>query len=189
MTKRYRYEAERHVVTHAYLLGVARDACDKAREIENGSFLQTMSSLVFSAFALEAYLNHLGQEKVPFWQEIERIGIMQKLRVLSAHLSVTSDPSARPLQTVRQLFKFRNFMAHGRGEYVTGEGTLPSGEIPFGMDLVQTEWEKYCTLENAERAIEDVRKLSWTLNKAAGFKGNPFASQGTAGRYVCPLEK
>ena len=105
---KYPYSAEREVRTYAYLRKAAVDALEKAKSIEEGSFYQLMSSLVFSAFAVEAYLNHVGEHKIQYWGEIEKIEPMAKLKVLYSHLNLQFDPSKRPIQTIRQLFKFRN---------------------------------------------------------------------------------
>lgn len=88
MAEKYAYSAEREVITFAYLYKTAESALEHAKEIPKGSFYQVMSSLVFSAFALEAYLNHLGEKVLPFWAEIDRIKTLAKLKVLHTHLGL-----------------------------------------------------------------------------------------------------
>lgn len=181
---KYPYSAEREVRTYAYLRKAAVDALEKAKSIEEGSFYQLMSCLVFSAFAVEAYLNHVGERKIQYWGEIEKIEPMAKLKVLYSHLNLQFDPSKRPIQTIRQLFKFRNFMAHGRTENLMGSGTLNKPAPDPGENLVETDWEKFCNKQEAERAIEDVKEVLETLCVAAGFDKSMLYSLGSASRVV-----
>ncbi len=169
MANKFSYSSEREIRTFAYLLGTATDAFEKS-DIADGSTYQIMSSLVFSAFTLEAYMNHLGAQKIEFWDEIEQIGPMPKLKVICSVLSLEFDPSSRPIQTAKQLFKFRNFMAHAKTEKVVGSGTRKNPTVDPGENLVETEWEKFCNKAEAERGIEDIKQIMETLCEAAGFE-------------------
>jgi hypothetical protein len=162
----------------------AVDALEKAKKIKEGSFYQTMSCLVFSAFTVEAYLNHVGEQKIAYWNEIEKIEPMAKLKALHSVLKLPFDPSKRPVQTIQQLFKFRNFMAHGRTEKLTGRGTMKKSRPDPGKNLVETKWEKFCNEKEAERAVKDVKKLLETVCAAAGFDKAMFFSLGHASRVV-----
>ena len=162
----------------------AVDALEKAKNIREGSFYQIMSCLVFSAFTVEAYLNHVGERKIQFWNEIEKIEPMSKLTVLYSVLKLPFDPSKRPIQTIQQLFKFRNFMAHGRTEKLTGRGMLKKPRPDPGENLVETKWEKFCNKKEAERAVKDVRQVLETIYVAAGFDKAMLHSLGHASRVI-----
>ena len=114
-----KYKAEREVPIHPYLYEAAEDTFERSKGPGGGGPDQLMCSLVFSAFALETYLNHLGEIEIPYWDEIEGIKALQKLKVLHIHLNMSFDPSCRPIQTAIQLFRFRNVMANGRTVTVT----------------------------------------------------------------------
>ncbi|MBU2852384.1 hypothetical protein HF929_15215 [Acidithiobacillus ferrivorans] len=45
----------------------------KTEQDEKGSYYTTMSALLLTAFTFEAYLNHLGDKTIKFWEEIEPI--------------------------------------------------------------------------------------------------------------------
>jgi hypothetical protein len=68
-----------------------------------------------TAFAFEAYLNHLGPKVMASWEELDRVSPLAKLNVLSELLGVTfPGKGARPLSTMVELYKFRNQVAHGK---------------------------------------------------------------------------
>lgn len=174
----YSYSTEREIRTYEYLRMAAVDAMQKAQKIKEGSFYQLMSSLVFSAFAVEAFLNHVGERTIKYWSEIERIEPLAKLKVLYSHLKLDYDSSRRPIQTIKQLFRFRNFMAHGRTETLSGTGVLTKPHPDPGENLVDVEWEKFCNEKEAERAVEDVKAIFKTLYAAAGFDERMLYSLG-----------
>ena len=53
-----------------------------AEHEERGSALQTQACLIFCAFCVEAYLNHVGPKFLNFWDEVEPLRVMAKLRLL-----------------------------------------------------------------------------------------------------------
>jgi len=169
MSEKYSYSAQREVITFVYLYVAATDALNKAKTIEEGSFYQMMSALVFSAFAVEACLNHVGEKKIEFWDEIETIKPLSKLKVLFSYLKLDFDTSRRPLQTIKLLFKFRNLMAHGRTEKIEKSGTRKKPKLSPDENLIEAQWQKFCTIKNAQRAIEDVEVIIEDLCKAAGL--------------------
>lgn len=184
MTENYSYTAQREIRIYAYLYCAACHSLENAKNIESGSFYQIMLSIVFSAFSLEAYLNHVGERKVEFWEEIEKITPMQKLKVLYSCLGMKFDSSRRPIQTVNQIFKFRNFMAHGRTENIEGTGVMKTESPEPAQNLVETEWEKFCNIKEAARAIEDVKEIIESLCEEAGLEKDPLGSLGTGSRVV-----
>lgn len=139
-----------------------------------GVFYQYMSSLVFTAFALEAYLNHIGEKLFGCWDDLKRISPLGKLNVIAEKLGVEKDDGKRPFQTIKVLFDFRNDIAHGKtislnDEYVIiGTGEKLSNRMHKEL---QTEWEKYCNMRNAELAIKDVEKIIRGFHDKAGIMG------------------
>lgn len=56
---------ERTILTYAVLDEAADFALEQATTAEEGSFYNCFSSIVMSAFCLEAYVNHCWNESVP----------------------------------------------------------------------------------------------------------------------------
>jgi len=55
-----------------------------------GSFHQFMASLVFTAFTLEAYLNHIGPKLFDDWHDLERLRPHEKLNTVLEKLQIMS---------------------------------------------------------------------------------------------------
>ena len=76
-----------------------------------------MAAGVFSAFTVEAYMNHLGQNQVAGWGILERkLSPREKLDFLSTALHFTVDWSRRPYQSFDVMLKLRDALAHGKTE-------------------------------------------------------------------------
>ena len=157
------------------------------QEHELGCSHQFRASLVFTAFALEAYLNHIGARLFKSWEKIERkLTPTEKLSLLCEQLQVSIDWSARPWQTVKDLFRFRNTVAHGRGEALVEE-YLDSHDryLKKFYEIPQAVWEKFASQAAAIRAREDVERLAESLHASSGrLQDLPFmpgAQTGSAG--------
>lgn len=136
-----------------------------------GSTHQFRASLVFAAFALEAYLNWLGQRQVPNWKYLDRLSPREKIEVNASHLGVKVDFGKRPWSIVTELFGFRNKLAHGKPE-ILEEATIEP--LDDNLDkklgiLLSTKWEQFCTEHHAIRALEDVEAIATQLHTAAQF--------------------
>jgi hypothetical protein len=144
------YEVENK--TYANLFHIAEYLLGMAERIEDGSLLNTQAATVFYAFAFEAYLNHVGEEEIIFWGEIDRISYRRKLTILQKHLHF--DDSRPELQTVRQLFELRNKLAHGRTVKETITQTTDS-ELQLEAVFHLSPWEKL-TPENVRQYHDHV---------------------------------
>jgi hypothetical protein len=173
----------RDVRIHAELWHTANCLLRAGQKEHKGSAHQFRGSLVFRAFALESFLNWLGYNLVPHWKYLERLKPREKLDLLTDLIHVTPDYGSRPWQIVKELFDFRNEIAHGKPENLTSE-TLEDVDDDLDTKLgehIQADWEKFCTEQNAVKAKEDVEKITSLLystsgvaNKQSGPKA-PFA--------------
>ncbi len=143
------------------MLKTAKIALENARATEEGQFFNSMNTLVYSAFALEAFFNHIGQHLFDDWEETERkIPKYKKLKKIRKKLGINSDLKVEPYKSVRDVFNLRDSLAHGRTEIIVKDN-MP--------DLVGTEWMKNCTLDNAERVYSSIRKIIDEMFQAAGL--------------------
>lgn len=136
-----------------------------------GSSWQFLSGVVLTAFAFEAYLNHVGARSFECWDELDRLPPFAKLELLCEKLGVkfSEGPGARPLQTIGRVLTFRNTMAHGRSIEVEAKPLVRTTEnfhAAYNEDLL-VEWERLIrTDEFAKRAREDVRCVLERLHEA-----------------------
>ena len=181
---------QRDVRIHAELWHTANCLLDAGQQRATASTHQFRASLVFRAFALEAFLNWLGPQLIPHWNYLERLKPREKLDLLNDSIHVTPDYGSRPWQIVKVLFAFRNDLAHGKPESLKADSTEDLNEV-LDRNLgqtIQTEWERFCTEENAARAREDVEKIADLLYQKAEVKHEgprgPFSFGSQSGSAV-----
>jgi len=163
------------VTTYNWMLKSARIALDFAREEEEGRFFQNMNVLVYSAFAMEAYFNHLGAHLYSDWQCRERkLSKLKKLRQFNERLHLNRDLAEEPYRSVLDVFDFRDALAHGKTENVESQETVELTEDDLRSYVIGTKWMDACTLENAERIFYNIEEVIRQLHNAAGLGGNPF---------------
>lgn len=156
---------ERTVYTHTELYSSAEALLSEAKETQATYLI--LYALIGCAFSLEAYLNFLGKEKIPFWNQIERIPIKNKIKVFHKQFNIIPDHSKRPYQTLSELRKFRNFMAHTETQHERNSWEQPI-DVPIeDREYPKMNWEKYCTIANAEKAFKDVYEIIAELHKKA----------------------
>ena len=172
---------ERQVNTYAEMWHASNVMLGKAKENPEGSFYQLMASLIFTAFTLEAYLNHIGQSIFKCWDDLEQLSPKKKLGLIAEKLKIERDDSKRPFQTIDKLFKFRNDVAHGKSARLKFENQIKVVDLDRTLnrqERLETPWQKYCCLRNAERAREDVKIIIQELHKATGLTDHILFSFG-----------
>jgi len=168
---------EREVKTYANMWHTSLCLLKKGIDNQEGSFHQFMASIIFTAFTLEAYLNHIGIKLFNNWSDHERLGPREKLDFIANHLGVTVDHGKRPWQIMKQLFGFRNDIAHGKSETIKTNEVIPekNQDDEYMWRTAETKWEKFCNQKNAIRAREDVEKIVNILHEEGAFEDDyPF---------------
>jgi len=166
---------ERQVNTYSEMLSASYVILEKAKEAPAESRYQLMASLIFSAFALEAFLNHIGQNIFKCWEDLEKLSPSGKLNLIAEKLEIEKDDGKRPFQTVIELFRFRNEVAHGKTVYLKSEEQIIVVDDKLEQHMqesLQTPWQQYCNLKNAERAREDVEEICRIIHKTSGIPGD-----------------
>jgi hypothetical protein len=175
---------QRTVYTYAELWHASE--CLLAMGIENpkGSMFQFLSSAILTAFALEAYLNHVGAATFKCWQQLDRLPPWSKMELLFEELGVAfpAGTNARPLQTVAKLLRFRNTMAHGRSHEIEAKPIMRTTEnyLSAYYERLLTDWEDLVQTDTfAKRAREDVGDVLRRLHDARRDKKEPLFTFGT----------
>jgi len=185
--KKVKVSKERQVNTYHELWRTSYWTLNQAEEKYDGSYFQIMASLIFTAFSFEAYLNHLGGDIFHCWDDLERLSPQSKLNVLSEELNIKKDYSKRPFQTIKELYKFRNDIAHGKTIILkTNEEIqiIDSKIDAYISEPLEAEWQKYCTLDNAKKARKDTEAIMEIFHKESGvfdedlFFPKPWISRG-----------
>ena len=154
--------------TYAILRGVSWNAHQLAQRPEeaNGQLSYCMTSMLFCAFCLEAFLNHLGQEKVLDWDPLkEKLKPEEKLNVLAKFLGFKPNLGIRPYQTFKSIFTLRNLLVHAKTV------TLEDGFIQVYGDHQPSflaDWESKISLKEATRFLDDTKSIIFDLSEHAG---------------------
>ena len=149
---------------------------EEAKREEKGRSYKSLATILMAAFKFEAYLNHAGQQVDSDWNEWDNNGHptwQDKLNRLAGKLQLTFEKGRRPLQTITELFKFRDSLVHGKTERVSETKKFKAATR---RDLIEaplpvTQWEKLCTLDFANRTWEDTEKMIAQISKA--FASDP----------------
>jgi hypothetical protein len=180
MNKKVIVSKDQPINTYSELWHGSRILLEKSKIDLKGSNWTTMASLIFTAFSMEAYLNHVGERIFKSWKALEYLTPLKKLDVICEKFNIDLDHSRRPYQTVKELFDFRNEMAHGRTTKLsTEEIKLLDDDIDKYLgESLKAWWQKYCTINNANRAREDSEKIMQLIHDIANIENDHLFSFG-----------
>jgi hypothetical protein len=168
-----------------YLHQAALNAWENAKVNENGANYQRVSAVLFAAFAVEAHLNHIGELKIPNWDEFKRLPWKSKLFLIGNHLSIVPDFAVQPWGTVEEVFNLRDNLAHGKTKAV---------EIGYERsdfhDDVENDVLDWLSRYHQDQEIERLLSRSWDavklMHEKAGFDEDDLRLIGST--YV-PVQK
>ena len=156
---------------HSEALNGAHVLLRLAAEQPKGCYYQWMGSLLLSAFAFEGYMNFLGRIFFPSWGSFERrLSWQLKLTLLGDTIGLAVDPGREPFQTIKQLFRFRDEVAHPKPCELTEtyQATREEAESSLKMyEDVKAEVEIFCCEVNAKLCIERVEEMMQLLYSRA----------------------
>ena len=182
--KKYRVQSETTTTTYVYCWNAAHRSLEKARENKPGALYFKMMAGVFAAFTVEGYLNHLGQERVGVWKNLERkLGPQEKLLLLRDMLHLSVDISSRPFQTLHDMVRLRDALAHGKTltmkiDCVIDNPAEEESRYP------QPTWKKLCSIESVERMVEDAEQIIRYLCAELKLTRDPFVSSGSGSSKI-----
>jgi len=186
MRRKVNVKASKTIYTYSYLYFTSLEALMQAQNTEVGRFYTCMTAELFSAFCLEAYLNHIGNHKLPFWEGVERkLGPSEKLKIICYEIDLKPDFGVRPFQSFGTLFQLRNSLVHGKTEYleVSDEQLLDDGEKP---KLPETKWKSLINLGMAVQFTEDTKKMIEIINEKSGIQQSPLFTPETREWLIHP---
>jgi hypothetical protein len=152
-----------------YTLLAADAALDASALPLAGRNYHYVTAVVFSAFAVEAAINHVGIEHVPDWSKNERGmgGWKGKLTSLAAQFGMPLDFTTGPAKTVKEAFDVRDKLAHGK-TWVGQECYFDDGQPRANEGL--PDWLVPCLNDTRVRqVIKDARDIIGQLLGKAGY--------------------
>ena len=142
------------VSPHHALFQIAEDALYDTSQSASNSLI----SIVFSAFALEAMLNAFGRyciKEENSWEAFERKQTVEKLEFIASELGIEDINKSKLFENIRWLIEFRNDAAHGKPDFSEHENRkwLKKNDV-----MSQTELGS--TIENASKAVRTVQEAN-----------------------------
>ena len=94
------YKTERTSFTYAVLHNASWSCLKQAQDSKEGQFYNCIAAMVFCAFVMEAYLNHLAPHYIPeWWKREKRWGREGRLSRVCKVIHFEPDRSSRPFKT------------------------------------------------------------------------------------------
>jgi hypothetical protein len=135
----------------------------------------SVSAIVFCAFSLEGYLNHVGNELIPKWHEFfESLNPKAKLVLIADRYDFKFTFGSPPFQSFVTIFEIRNQLAHPKTKkhnYEDKKGTvwLKVGKKKWPAD----KWEALCDVKYAEQFVTDTKQIIKALDDALPLEKVP----------------
>ena len=193
--KDVRHQGERQFQPSPWLIRTARNAAEKASSTKEGSFFESLTAILFSAFALEAYLNESLSRLLNrhTYEAVERLSFKKKIAFLRTELGLPNNWGEAPLKRLSSLVNIRNNWVHGKPEILTIDVILPSGES-LSSEHIDSDMETVCTPKEALAYVSSVEafcdecfnsnpeKLSQLgMHAATVTIGSPVSMEDTSG--------
>ena len=158
-------------IAHAWIANQANYFLESAENLDmsDGRTSNCAAALVFGSFCIEAFLNSAGRVWVPNWDLLEKkLQPSEKLTVVCTCLGIQENSGQSPFQCLPVLFKYRNWLAHGKDERVREAVRAPTNELRNAVwgaplheqqkILVPSKVRRY--LMQADELIELIEKKS-----------------------------
>lgn len=165
-----------------------------AHQSKDGQLYTCTAALFFSAFMLEAYFNHIGQERHgEKWEIMEKSKAWKskysKFKNFAAEAGWTVDDGLNvpPYCSVREIFEFRDALAHGRTTVDKVVNSVVEDKGSLALSLPGPDWHDVATLEITTKLFEDAVALVKGLHVALKLKGQAFLSSGGGLYVISPL--
>jgi hypothetical protein len=180
MSAKVRVKLERKVITYADFWHTSEVLLGRAKTEPGGSYYLLLGSLVFSAFSLEAFLNHIGENLFDSWSDLESLSPRGKLIVICERLGLKPKWNVQPWQTVPELVGFRNKIAHGKNALVRFEKTMSRDEYEkLWKMFLFADWQEYASEKNAVRVREQLETLFRLIHNNAKLENDWLFHHGT----------
>ncbi|BCS94585.1 hypothetical protein DSLASN_02170 [Desulfoluna limicola] len=104
--------------THIYLWEACTIQYQHLTETDKGTIFYEISTCILAHCALEAYINFVGEIILPeIWEQEDKppfLSIHKKIQKIIQKSKISLNKRERPYQTIVQLTKIRNFLAHAK---------------------------------------------------------------------------
>jgi len=135
-----------------------------AQSKKEGERWNCVSVAVYSAFCVEAYINHVGAlikgDEWVAWDKDNHPSPEEKLKRLGVQLSLEESGN------LTELFQLRNIVSHGRTVTVSKNVRKPQNSIKGAMTSLSSEFEARTMLKKVEALYVSAREIVSSINES-----------------------
>lgn len=125
----------------------------------NNEYNNSLSTVVFCAFSLEGFLNHVGEELVKDWNEsFERYKPKDKLLFLANKFNIEIDFGKSPFQSFKIIFEIRNQLSHPKTKEHIKDSKFKL-KVNENSTWNANRWECYSNKKEAKQILNDTKKI------------------------------
>lgn len=164
----------RKVYSHNCHLSAVDYFLENCKEEGRSEKISATACLVFSAFTIEAFMNHIGEQLFSSWKTHlqKSLNPEAKLSLIAEKRGFTIDFGSSPFQSFRTVFRFRNAMAHSVTEELSSEKAKHFLQV--GRDFwPAAEWEKLCNADIAQKISNDTEAIIRLIEEKSGLEHIP----------------
>lgn len=145
------------------LKSIASNQLMKAEEeVPGHKFRWIIPSMIFSVFSVEALANVYGSQILKNqWKNFESTSIIGKIILVSKELGIDADFSSQPWQTIQDMIKFRNWLAHAKPHKTTAvhDVDFDTSNEDLPRLFPELKISSYSDIDTAKRYSETVTEL------------------------------
>ncbi len=166
---------EREYRPYDELRSISYYALTRAKKEPIGRTFECVVSIVFDAFCLEAFLNHLGFIKFSpeDFQNYEKLSPKEKLYSISILVNFSVNKKRLPFCHFGTIFDFRDEIVHAKTDHIGPQRVVVDRTTSLPR-LPPTVLEGLPTLQNAKKFLDSTTEMVNQLNKAAGLTDPAF---------------
>jgi len=173
--KKYKISGYSTVLMYPWMMKKARATLADAKSTNENGLLYSMDIIVYSAFAIESFLNHIGEDVLnEEWDE--KNPTVDKLKKIKSKLNISANQGEEPYQSVNMAIKFRNTIAHGKTKTISVSKEVWLTEQESKMYTIDSVWMEQSTIKNAEKIFTNIETVITELYQAHGLGKYPFLS-------------
>ncbi len=175
MKKSFEISGTGTVTTYNWMFKTAKLALEEGNATEEGQFFNSMHTIVYSAFAMEAFFNHLGEHFYEDWKKRERrLPKKNKFTTFLEKCGIEYDLNQEPFRSVIDAFAFRDQLAHGKTEEIQFSKVVELSEQEEKQFMIGNDWTEFCNIENANRVFSSTESIIQLMFTKAGLGEYPF---------------
>lgn len=150
---------------YVYHCKAAKHFLDSIEERE-GQTYNCMAVIIFSAFAVETFVNHIGEMQIDDlieWDGTEKPKLITKIKRLGIDIS----PSFKA--KLNRLMRLRDIMAHSKTETNTKKQWKPPNNPQQAWANLENDLEKYSKPKQARELFDFMVKFIEYVNTSSGI--------------------